>query len=42
MKNGKFITVPFDKEAVDGQSQFARNVRIRIRVLMAIGPRSGL
>lgn len=41
-KDGKFVTVPYDKDAVDGQSSFARNVRIRIRALMAIGPRSGL
>jgi hypothetical protein len=42
LKGGKFTSVPFDKDAVEGQPQFGRNVRIRIRVLMAIGPRSGL
>jgi hypothetical protein len=39
---GVFKTVPLDRDAVEGEPSFVRSIRIRIRVLMAIGPRSGL
>lgn len=41
-KDGKFVTVKSDRLAVPGDPFFGTLVRVRIRVLMAIGPRSGL
>jgi hypothetical protein len=41
-KNGKFVTVRHDVSASADEPYFGTLVRIRIRVLMAIGPRSGL
>jgi len=37
-----FKTVRLDKSAGEGEPFFGTLVRVRIRVLMAIGPRSGL
>jgi len=42
MKDGKFVTVRVDPDALPTDSSFGTLVRVRIRVLMAIGPRSGL
>jgi hypothetical protein len=41
-KNGKYVTVRVDPDALDTDNLFGTLVRVRIRVLMAIGPRSGL
>lgn len=41
-KDGKFVTVKADKLAGPNDPFFGTLVRVRIRVLMAIGPRSGL
>jgi len=39
---GQYQTVPFDKDSSEGDPPFLRAVRVRFRVLMSIGPRSGL
>jgi hypothetical protein len=41
-KDGKFVTVRHDLSAAPNEPFFGTLVRVRIRVLMAIGPRSGL
>jgi hypothetical protein len=41
-KDGKFVTVRVDPESLPTDNSFGTLVRVRIRVLMAIGPRSGL
>jgi hypothetical protein len=41
-KDGKFVTVRSDRSALPNEPFFSTLVRVRIRVLMAIGPRSGL
>jgi len=41
-KDGKFITVKLNQLAAPNEPFFGTLVRVRIRVLMAIGPRSGL
>jgi hypothetical protein len=41
-RDGKFVTVKADALAGVNDPFFATLVRVRIRVLMAIGPRSGL
>jgi hypothetical protein len=41
-KGGEFVTVRVDPDALPTDSFFGTLVRVRIRVLMAIGPRSGL
>jgi len=41
-KDGKFVTVRHDVSASPDEPFFSTLVRVRIRVLMAIGPRSGL
>jgi hypothetical protein len=41
-KDGKFVTVRSDRSAGPDEPFFGTLVRVRIRVLMAIGPRSGL
>jgi hypothetical protein len=41
-QDGKFVTVRSDNLAGPNEPFFSTLVRVRIRVLMAIGPRSGL
>jgi hypothetical protein len=39
---GKFVTVRHDVSAAANEPFLGTRVRVRVRVLMAIGPRSGL
>jgi hypothetical protein len=39
-KDGKFVTVPLDK--LTGEKRDFNKLKARLRVLMSVGPRSGL